>query len=77
MQSALEKPCGKLGFAAVSTLFVLWINKLRAGVFTAVSVPPLNVFSQRNRKDNHMFKLVLIVTGRLLSSSKTIFFPLS
>lgn len=45
VRPAVEKPRGKLGFATVSTLFVLRINKLRAGVFTAVSVPPLNIFS--------------------------------
>lgn len=74
---AVEKPHGKLGFATVSTLFVLWMNKLRAGVFTSVSVPPLKVFSQRNRKVNHIFKLVLIVTGRLSEQFQDHLFPLS
>lgn len=77
MRPAVEKPHGKLGFATVSTLFVLRVNKLRAGVFTSVSVPPLKVFLQRNRKVNHIFKLVLIVTGRLSEQFQDRLFPLS
>lgn len=74
---AVKKPHGKLGFATVSTLFVLRTNKLRAGVFTSVRVPPLKVSSQRNRKVNHIFKLVLIVTGRLSEQFQDHLFPLS
>lgn len=77
VRPAVEKPCGKLGFATVPTLFVLRMNKLRAGVFTSVSMPPLKVFSQRNRKVNHIFKLVLIVTGRLSELFQDHLFPLS
>lgn len=77
VRPAVKKPRGKLGFATVSTPFVLRTNKLRAGVFTSVSVPPLKVFSQRNRKVNHIFKLVLIVTGRLSEQFQDHLFPLS
>lgn len=77
VRPAVKKPRGKLGFATVSTPFVLRTNKLKAGVFTSVSVPPLKVFSQRNRKVNHIFKLVLIVTGRLSEQFQDHLFPLS
>lgn len=77
VRPAVKKPRGKLGFATVSTPFVLRTNKLRAGVFTSVSMPPLKVFSQRNRKVNHIFKLVLIVTGRLSEQFQDHLFPLS
>lgn len=77
VRPAVEKPCGKLGFATVPTLFVLRMNKLRAGVFTSVSMPPLKVFLQRNRKVNHIFKLVLIVTGRLSELFQDHLFPLN